>query len=217
MEGYYCPGDGQAIPCPANSTTTTQRSAKSDCICKPGHFYVLQVQTDGSEISVCPPCARKSYKPNLGNGECPLNCPANADSELGASSLADCFCEIDYYASIDSNSQQLAKCISCTFEGLDCRGGFEKSSNASLQGIHALPISKFLVCTKPFARSHVLRALYAARLVDLAKAITSQLFHLFRVQPKLAQTPRQSRCRPAAIPVPRAVNCEQICKNSEKG
>lgn len=147
LEGYYCPGDGQAILCHANSTTTTQRRAKSDCICKPGHFYVVQVQADGSEISVCPPCARKSYKPNLGNGECPLNCPANADSELGASSLADCFCEMNYYASIDSNSQQLAKCISCTFEGLDCRGGFEKSSNASLQGIHALPIPQFLVCT----------------------------------------------------------------------
>ena len=146
-EGSYCPGDGLAMACPSNSTTTTQRNARTDCICKPGYFEVTRFARDGSQYTECQPCARKSYKPNLGNGECPLKCPANADSELGAITLADCFCEPTFYASIDSNSGQLAKCIACTFEGLDCRGGFENQTNSSNSSAtsepreHALPIA----------------------------------------------------------------------------
>ena len=37
--------------------------------------------------------------------------------------------EIVFDGSIDSNSGQLDKCIACTFEGLDCRGGFENQTH----------------------------------------------------------------------------------------
>ena len=37
--------------------------------------------------------------------------------------------EIVFCGSIDSNSGQLDKCIACTFEGLDCRGGFENQTH----------------------------------------------------------------------------------------
>ena len=150
-EGSYCTGDGQKVLCPNNSTTTNQRRARSDCSCKPGYFAVRTFYADGSQETDCQPCPRKSYKPNLGDGECPLKCPANANSELGAVTLADCFCEPNFYASIDSNSGQLDKCILCTFEGLDCRGGFENQTNhtaTSGPGVHALPIAQFLSCTQ---------------------------------------------------------------------
>ena len=150
-EGSYCTGDGQKVLCPNNSTTTNQRRARSDCSCKPGYFAVRTFHADGSQETDCQPCPRKSYKPNLGDGECPLKCPANANSELGAVTLADCFCEPNFYASIDSNSGQLDKCILCTFEGLDCRGGFENQTNhtaTSGPGVHALPIAQFLSCTQ---------------------------------------------------------------------
>ena len=45
----------------------------------------------------------------------------------------------------------LIKCILCTFEGLDCRGGFENQTNhtaTSGPGVHALPIAQFLSCTQ---------------------------------------------------------------------
>ena len=37
--------------------------------------------------------------------------------------------EIIFDGSIDSNSGQLDRCIACTFEGLDCRGGFENQTH----------------------------------------------------------------------------------------
>ena len=37
--------------------------------------------------------------------------------------------EIILDGSIDSNSGQLDKCIACTFEGLDCRGGFKNQTH----------------------------------------------------------------------------------------
>lgn len=149
MEGFYCPGDGQAYVCPPHSSTATLRRTRNDCECLPGYFGVPSVGSDGSQQTNCQPCGRKSYKPNRGNAECPLSCPANADSELAATSLSDCFCEVNYYASIDSG--QLAKCIHCKFEGLDCRGGFENQTHSTSQvGVHALPIALFLVCSLSF-------------------------------------------------------------------
>eukprot|EP00435_Cladocopium_sp_Y103_P034368 s881_g8.t2 len=139
-EGFYCQGDGQAIACPRHSTTTTERKVATDCICMAGYYYV---SVNGSQDTNCRPCDPRSYKPNVGNGECPLTCPTNADSELASTSLADCFCEPGFYASIDSTTMRLARCIPCTFQGLDCRGGFENRSEANdtSDRVHAMPVS----------------------------------------------------------------------------
>ena len=145
-EGFYCQGDGKAIACPPHSTTTTDRKVATDCICMAGYYYV---SVNGSQDTNCRPCDPKSYKPNVGNGECPLTCPTNADSELASTSLADCFCEPSFYASIDSTTMRLARCIPCTFQGLDCRGGFENRSeaNETSDRVHAMPVSLCLgVC-----------------------------------------------------------------------
>lgn len=139
-KGFYCTGDGLATPCQGNATTLITASASTDCVCNPGYFYSVL----GNE-AVCRPCNRKSYKPNVGNGDCPLTCPANADSELASIALADCFCEPQFYASVDATGQ-LARCIPCTFEGLGCRGGFENATNGTQQErVHALPIALCLV------------------------------------------------------------------------
>ena len=136
--GFYCPGSGAAVPCPSNSTTTTEGRSPSDCTCTAGFYFV---SVNGSRETTCRPCDRGSYKPNVGNAECSLNCPTNADSNWASTSLSDCFCEPGFYASVDKSTNQLARCIPCTFQGLDCRGGFENQSNSSGDRVHALPIS----------------------------------------------------------------------------
>ena len=134
-KGFYCSGDGLATPCQSNATTLITATSSTDCVCNPGYFYSVS-----GNVAVCRPCNRKSYKPNVGNGDCPLTCPANADSELASIALADCFCEPQFYAGVDATGQ-LARCIPCTFEGLGCRGGFENQTNGSTERVHALPIA----------------------------------------------------------------------------
>ena len=131
--GFYCPGGGQMIPCPDNATTISQAKSPSDCVCAAGYFFAT---SNGS--STCLPCARRNYKPSVGNSDCPLSCPTSADSEPGSVGLADCFCQPGYYASVSSTGQ-LDRCIGCHFQGLECRGGFEKS-NGTVR-VHAQPIA----------------------------------------------------------------------------
>jgi len=95
--GSYCPGTGEAIPCPRNSTTTSVGRSIADCICEAG-FYSVQ------DESLCQPCQRGKYKPNIGNGECPLTCPTSADSEPGSSGLDDCFCQPGFHAKTDATT-----------------------------------------------------------------------------------------------------------------
>ncbi|CAE7606801.1 SCUBE1, partial [Symbiodinium sp. CCMP2456] len=75
-----------------------------------------------NETEACTPCARGLYKPNVGNGICSLSCPANADSEPGASSRADCFCTPQHHAELDS-------CVFCNYRGLTCPGGFNANGS----------------------------------------------------------------------------------------
>ncbi|CAK9031780.1 unnamed protein product [Durusdinium trenchii] len=143
-EGHYCDGSGFKTLCPPHSTTPNenQRGMASDCECTAGYFYI----SNGSDQTVCKACDRGRYKPNLGKGpgQCPLTCPANAITEPAASSLSDCFCLPDFYADVEESTGQLARCISCTWEGLLCRGGFENRSAAapSAPRVHALPIAR---------------------------------------------------------------------------
>eukprot|EP00913_Durusdinium_trenchii_P027642 g25923.t1 len=139
-----CDGSGFKTLCPPHSTTPNenQRGMASDCECTAGYFYI----SNGSDQTVCKACDRGRYKPNLGKGpgQCPLTCPANAITEPAASSLSDCFCLPDFYADVEESTGQLARCISCTWEGLLCRGGFENRSAAapSAPRVHALPIAR---------------------------------------------------------------------------
>ena len=124
--GSFCDGSGVAKACKANSTTTAAGSRSSqDCICELGHQYKASDES-------CEPCPRAFYKANLGNAFCSSKCPANADSNPSASSLADCFCIAAHHAILDG-SGNLDRCASCGFyNGLECPGGFE-------QGLHAQP------------------------------------------------------------------------------
>lgn len=137
--GFYCPGTGAAVLCPLNSTTVTVGRQKSDCICLPGYHFA-------SPELWCEPCQRRRYKPNLGNGECALTCPTNADSEVASTSLDDCYCVAEHHAMLDS-AGKLASCQSCSYEGLGCKGGFESMNltgldpNATLPRVHSQPLA----------------------------------------------------------------------------
>ena len=123
--GRFCDGSGVAVACPVNSTTMSGGSrSKQDCICEAGY------QATGES---CEPCPRAFYKSSLGNGQCSFKCPANADSKLGSSSIADCFCTADHHAILDDDGN-LARCAACSlYRGLECPGGFDE------QGSHVQP------------------------------------------------------------------------------
>ncbi|CAJ1443646.1 unnamed protein product [Effrenium voratum] len=127
--GHYCPGTGQAVVCPDNSTTIALGRQLSDCVCLAGYYFA-------SAADFCEPCPRRKYKATIGNGDCALTCPTNADSEPGSTSLDDCFCQPRYHAHIDS-AGKLASCTSCSYSGLTCPGGFEGEQNGTK--IHAQP------------------------------------------------------------------------------
>ncbi|CAL1160422.1 unnamed protein product [Cladocopium goreaui] len=132
LEGFYCPGTGQAVICPQNSTTVSPGSSQqSACICLAGYYFA-------SAELWCEPCQRRRYKPNQGNGECALTCPTNADSELASTSLDDCFCMPGFHANIDS-AGKLASCTSCSYQGLICEGGFVKANLTNLTNLSNIP------------------------------------------------------------------------------
>ena len=135
--GFYCPGGPDAIACPAHSTTLSQGSSVSDCICLEGHYFA-------SPSLFCQPCPRGQYKPEIGNGECALTCPTNADSELASTSLDDCFCMPEFHANMDENGQ-LATCIACTYSGMICQGGFvdpnATNMTATFPKVHSQPFA----------------------------------------------------------------------------
>ena len=132
LEGFYCPGTGQAVVCPQNSTTVSPGSSQqSACICLAGYYFA-------SAELWCEPCQRRRYKPNQGNGECALTCPTNADSELASTSLDDCFCMPGFHANIDS-AGKLASCTSCSYQGLICEGGFVKANLTNLTNLSNIP------------------------------------------------------------------------------
>jgi len=106
---------------------------RSDCLCEPGYQLV------GND---CKPCQAGHYKPEMGNGGCLFSCPANADSEPAAAGLHDCKCKLGTHARLGASNQLLA-CVPCTYDGLECRGGFEGGLNTSLEDrttrVHARP------------------------------------------------------------------------------
>lgn len=134
--GFYCPGGQELVACPAHSTSTLQSTLLSDCFCLAGYYYA-------SPELYCQPCQRGRYKPNLGNAECALTCPTNADSELASTSLKDCFCIPEFHANMDETGQ-LATCIACTYSGLICEGGFVQANvtNQTLPTVHSQPFAR---------------------------------------------------------------------------
>ena len=142
--GFFCPGTGDAVACPENSTTTITGWSLPICICMAG-FYTVP------DTSLCQPCQRGKYKPNVGNSDCSLACPGNADSDLGSAGLADCFCQPGFHAKIDAATGMLARCAACEYQGLVCPGGFEGANltsltNESLPRVHAQPVAELLGC-----------------------------------------------------------------------
>lgn len=139
---FYCPGGPDAIECPAHSTTVTggTQSQQADCICLAGYYFA-------SPDLWCQPCARGRYKSEVGNGECALSCPTNADSEPASIGLDACFCQPEYHANMDDEGQ-LATCIACTYSGLLCEGGFVEinltDSQQTLPRVHSQPFARCL-------------------------------------------------------------------------
>ena len=138
--GFYCPGTGEAVSCPMNSTTVAWggRTA-ADCICLPGYRR---------GASNCQPCDPGTYKPTIGNdATCALECPANSNSEPASTSLADCFCLPRFHAILDNPNDEgsLARCAGCSYSGLECRGGFENQTNGTARR-HAQPVAVSPAC-----------------------------------------------------------------------
>ena len=134
--GFYCPGTGEAVSCPQNSTTVALggRTA-TDCICLPGYR---------KGATSCQACEAGTYKPTVGNdATCALECPANSNSDLASTSLADCFCLPGFHAILDNAFDQgsLARCAGCNYQGLNCRGGFENETNGT-ERRHAQPVAE---------------------------------------------------------------------------
>ena len=127
-EGFFCPGKGEELACPENATSRAGSSLQTDCLCTPGYFF----REDNCEA--CPP---GRYKPTLANElTCPLQCPTNALSARGSTSLSACFCAEGYFAELDS-ADSIARCASCSgLPHLQCPGGFEGQTTQ-----HKLPVS----------------------------------------------------------------------------
>ena len=137
----YCPGEGgQAFPCPPFSTTITPGRSKADCICLEGYYFA-------SQEAWCVPCPRTRYKTAVGNGECSLTCPTNADSELASIGLDDCFCRPGFHAELVNG--KLESCKSCSYQGLVCLGGWE-GEDLNVSRIHAQPLAQRPGSKSPF-------------------------------------------------------------------
>ena len=104
VPGFFCPGTGEAVECETGSTSPGRARTSADCLCQAG-FYTTQ--------SGCEPCPTGRYKPLVGNEwTCPFECPGNANSALGTTSLADCFCNAGHFAEVDNGA--LSRCIDCS-------------------------------------------------------------------------------------------------------
>ena len=79
-------------------------------MCLPGYQF--------ASSEWCAPCPRARYKPAVGNAECALTCPTNADSELASTSQS---------------------CRSCSYQGLVCLGGWSGNNNTAR--LHSQPLA----------------------------------------------------------------------------
>lgn len=98
-------------------------------MCLPGYQF--------ASSEWCAPCPRARYKPAVGNAECALTCPTNADSELASTSLDDCFCRENFHAVLTNG--QLESCRSCSYQGLVCLGGWSGNNNTAR--LHSQPLA----------------------------------------------------------------------------
>ena len=130
--GFYCDGTGGQVSCAEGATTADVKATSADsCICEAGRL---------KSTTTCDPCPQARYKPAMGNDViCPFQCPTNADSNLGATSLVDCFCSPGFFAALDSMGK-LSRCVSCEAMNrtLDCKGGFRNQTKKD----HVLPVAK---------------------------------------------------------------------------
>lgn len=125
------PLPGQAIQCPPDSDTGPGARSLTECTCNAGYFQ--------QSFGTCAPCPPQLYKPNGGNEDCKLQCPANANSSLASTALDDCFCMADHHAQVDDDGY-LYRCASCAlYEGLSCEGGFKENRK---EGGHREPVAK---------------------------------------------------------------------------
>ena len=129
-KGSYCPGSGTNKSCPLNSTTESGGSSSiEDCKCLPGHQ-----PSENSDSPPCEPCQPGRYKRSVSNEKCFETCPSNANSPPASTEPDNCSCEVGHYALLNE-AGELDRCASCTFDGLNCSGGFNES------GSHAEPQS----------------------------------------------------------------------------
>ncbi|CAE7241672.1 UVR8 [Symbiodinium sp. CCMP2592] len=130
--GSYCNGTGIAFECQEGANSTAGARSPDECICRAGHFQ---------RGSSCELCQRGRYKSSDSNEvSCPLQCPTSAESEEGSISRAACFCQRGFYAELDPNGVDLARCASCAnFASLSCPGGFAETSNSP--NSHRLPVA----------------------------------------------------------------------------
>ena len=130
-KGSYCPGSGEKVPCPFNSTTESGGSSSSaDCKCLPGHQ-----PSEPSDSPPCEPCQPGRYKRSVSNEKCFETCPSNANSPPASTEPGNCSCNEDHYAQLN-DEDELDRCAPCTFNGLRCSGGFLQN------GSHAQPEAK---------------------------------------------------------------------------
>ena len=141
--GFYCPGDGAELLCPANhyseegSVVCTECAnvsqalsdnivAVDECKCvagAEGSFDAdcvlcapgeFQAVPDGG-VDACAPCAADTFAEGRGNTECTA-CAGNSSAEVGSDSVLDCGCQPGFYGPAGG---ECALCLEDHF----CSGG----------------------------------------------------------------------------------------------
>ena len=132
-EDFFCAGEGEEVPCPVGATSRAGSSTPADCVCGPGYYFRKAEEAEEGNCELCEP---GRYKPSLANEAlCALQCPTNAESPNGSTSIANCSCTAGYYAELDQ-ADSITRCASCQpLPHLYCPGGFHLQSGLQRQPI----------------------------------------------------------------------------------
>ena len=106
LVGYFKEGIGNDIcrQCPATFTTElTQSSNASDCVCQPGHKYVVGATESEAICQICP---QNTYKVGFNNDTQCLTCDPNKISPQGSTSVDACVCQARYFDAVNGYALQ---------------------------------------------------------------------------------------------------------------
>ena len=115
---FYCPGNGDAYPCPASSTSAAQSTNYSACICAAPQVMAVNTLTQPPTMS-CGNCPSNQYY--ISNTQCGA-CPTNSTSPPGTASASGCTCVNGMYVVTNAQAPSGRQCNPC-LPGFYCEGG----------------------------------------------------------------------------------------------